>query len=83
MSKRLQVLIDPLEYATYRKQAKIQGLSVGEWVRRSLKQVLSASPEHPQKTNQKIKKIRQFSAYKFPTADIEDMLAEIEKGYLS
>lgn len=81
MSKRLQVLIQPGEYKTFQQMARQAGISLGEWVRRALREALQ---ERSQKTpQQKLKNIRKAAQYNLPTADIEQMLAEIESGYLS
>lgn len=80
MSKRLQVLLEPKEYRTFQQIAREAGLSLGEWVRQALRKFLE---DKPKKTPQeKLAAIRRASQYNFPTADIEQMLAEIEKGYL-
>lgn len=80
MSKRLQVLLEPREYKTFRQIAKEAGVSLGEWVRRALRRAAqnstSKSPE------ERLAVIRRYSQHKGPTCDIEQMLAEIEKGYL-
>ncbi len=81
MSKRLQVLIEPREYKTFQMLAKEAGLSLGEWVRQALRRLTLT---HSQKSvQQKLDHIRKYSRYNFPTGDIEQILAEIEKGYLS
>lgn len=80
MSKRLQVLINPQEYKTYQFQAKKLGLSLGEWVRNALKETINEISPH-NKTQQKIKNLRKSIAHHYPTADIDQMLQEIEKGY--
>ena len=79
MSKRLQVLLPESEMAEIQTLAERERVSVGEWVRRALREARSrrASAE-PQL---KLKSVRQAVEYSFPTADIEQMLAEIERGY--
>lgn len=78
MSKRLQVLLEPREYRGFQQIAKEAGLSLGEWVRQVLR---SASDTRSTKSpEEKLKAIRRFSQYQAPTGDIEQMLAEIEKG---
>lgn len=80
MSKRLQVLLEPREYRSFQQLAREAGLSLGEWVRQTLRQFASSkSTKSPQ---EKLEAIRRASQYNFPTADIEQMLKEIEKGYL-
>jgi hypothetical protein len=79
MSSRLQVLLPDSEMEEIRQLAEREQLSVGEWVRRALRkereQTSTVAPEA------KVKAIRQAAAYSFPTSDIDQMLAEIERGY--
>ena len=79
MSHRLQVLLDPEEMDEIRKLARCQRLTVAEWVRQALraKRLESSSSAAPAK----LKAVRKAAEYSFPTADISDMLAEIERGY--
>jgi hypothetical protein len=59
--------------------AKSKGVSLGEWVRQSLrKSVREYSSKDPGKMLKKIEAISAQSNY--PTSDIDQMLAEIEKG---
>ncbi|HET9318626.1 MAG TPA: hypothetical protein VFO27_02585 [Bryobacteraceae bacterium] len=80
MSKRLQVLLPDAEMAEIQRMARREQITVGEWARRVLREArsrqASGDPER------KLKAIRKAATYSFPTADIEQMLAEIERGYL-
>jgi len=80
MSKRLQVLLPDAEMAEIQRMARREHITVGEWARRVLRearsQQASGDPER------KLKAIRKAATYSFPTADIEQMLAEIERGYI-
>jgi hypothetical protein len=79
MSKRLQVLLSELEIAEIQKFADLERVSVGEWVRRALRDARSRrSSIDPQS---KLKSVRKAAAYSFPTADVDQMLAEIERGW--
>jgi len=78
MSKRLQVLLPDKDMSDIQRLAKRERLTVGEWVRRALHQARSSrSVAEPEV---KLKLIRRAAEYSFPTADIDKMLAEIEKG---
>ena len=79
MSKRLQVLIPDLEMSEIRRLAKREGLTVGEWVRRTLREARASRPVIDPET--KLKAVRRGAKYSFPTADVEQMLSEIERGY--
>jgi hypothetical protein len=79
MSKRLQVLLAEREMAEIQKLADREQLTVGEWVRRALREARSRrSSANPQS---KLKSVRLAAEHSFPTADIGQMLAEIERGY--
>ena len=79
MSKRLQVLLPSAEMDEIRRIARREGLTVGEWVRRTLRDARALQPVHEPQF--KLKAIRKAAGYSFPTAEIEQMLAEIERGY--
>ena len=79
MSKRLQVLLADREMDEIRRLARRDRLAVGEWVRRILREARSRRPDH--KPQLKLKAVRSAAEYSFPTADIEQMLGEIERGY--
>ncbi|QQR80109.1 MAG: antitoxin [Deltaproteobacteria bacterium] len=81
MSQRLQVLLPAQEYKQFRKVSKEQGLSLGEWVRVTLRQAVSRLSSQP--ADKKLEAIRKASRFSYPSGDIDQMLSEIEKGYLS
>ena len=54
-------------------------MTTAEWVRRSLRAARDA--ESGADVGQKLAAVRQAAAHAFPTADIETMLDEIERGY--
>jgi hypothetical protein len=59
--------------------ARRERLTVGEWVRRTLREARRRKPVNDAET--KLKAIRRAAQYSFPTAGIAEMLAEIERGY--
>jgi hypothetical protein len=79
MSKRLQVLIPDSEMSDIQRLAKRERLTVGEWVRRTLRDARASRPVIDPET--KLKAVRRGAKYNFPTADIDRMLGEIERGY--
>jgi hypothetical protein len=80
MSKRLQVLVPDAEWAEINRLARREKITVGEWVRQALAR---ARADRPAKDPQaKLMAVRKAVAHSFPTADIEQMNAEIERGYL-
>lgn len=80
MSKRLQVLLPDQEMDEIQLLAGREHLTVGEWVRRTLREARSQKSMISRET--KLRVIERASEYNFPTANIDQMLAEIEQGYL-
>ena len=77
MSKRLQVLLDEEEYSEFQAIAQRQRISMAEWVRLALR----AARDNQNKTvESKLDAIAAAYRHQFPTADIEVMLQQIEKG---
>lgn len=79
MSKRLQVLIPDAEMKELQRLARGEHLALGEWVRRVLREARLQRPG--QEPQAKLKAVRKAVEYAFPTADVAQMLAEIEHGY--
>lgn len=80
MSKRLQVNLDDAEYRLAQRAAKAKRLTMADYVRQLLhKEARQISLQDP---DEKLAAIRGAFEHSFPTADIESMLHEIEKGYL-
>jgi hypothetical protein len=59
--------------------ARREQVTIGEWVRRVLREARSRQPVNDPEA--KLKAVRKAARYSFPTADIEEMLSEIEQGY--
>lgn len=79
-SKRLQVVLDEKEYREIKKVARRRGLSLSEWVRRSLREARRDEPAAD--ASRKLEAVRAAAEHDFPTADIQQMLREIEQGYV-
>jgi hypothetical protein len=82
VTKRLQVLLDEAELRTIQRLARREKLTTAEWVRRRLREGAAASSRGD--TASKLAAIH--AAYRHtvaPAPDIQQMLAEIEQGYLS
>jgi len=62
-----------------RRLAKREHLTLGEWVRRALREARTSRPAIEPEA--KLKAVRRAAAYSFPTADVGQMLDEIERGY--
>lgn len=78
MSKRLQVLLPDAEMDEIRRLARRERVIVGAWVRQVLREARSHQPVHDTQT--KLRAIRKAARHSFPTADIGQMLEEIERG---
>jgi len=79
MSKRLQVLLDEAELRELRRVARARHLTVAEWVRQALRAARRREPVG--EAGPKLAAIRRAASHSFPTADIDEMLADIERGY--
>jgi hypothetical protein len=73
MSKRLQVLIPDGLDARVKKAAQRKRQSKGEWVRRAIERALDERGDEPDP-------VAKLASLGGPTADIAQMLAEIEAG---
>lgn len=80
MSKRLQVLLEEPELREIQRAARAQRVTVAEWVRQALRAARRRQPTIDPR--RKTEAIRAAARHSFPVADIEEMLAEIESGYL-
>ena len=79
MSKRLQVLLPEQEMKEIQRLARRDRLTVGEWVRRVLREAREQKPVNDSET--KLRAFRHGAEFSYPTADIDQMLSEIERGY--
>lgn len=83
MSKRLQVLLADDEMSDIQILAKREQLTVGEWVRRTLRE--ARKQKSMRDPAAKLAAIRRAveNPSAVPEVDIDQMLREIEQGYLS
>lgn len=81
MSKRLQVLLDEDELADIQDIANRKRMTVAEWVRQALRRARQQEPLANR--TQKLAAVQVAAQHSFPTADIDQMLYEIEDGNLS
>ena len=80
MSKRLQVLLDERELGTIHDAAARAGQTVSEWARQAMRAHADdgGSKADPAR---KLAVIQLASTHAYPTAEIDEMLAQIEAGY--
>ena len=81
MSKQLQVILQDPEYRAIQRAASSAHLSLAEWVRRALESARRQEPEGS--SSRKLEAIRLAAQHEYPTADIDQMLEEVETGYRS
>ena len=80
MAKRLQVIVQDPEYRDIQRAARLRRMSIAEWVRQALVQARRCEPSR--EVTSKMEVIRAAARMEFPTADIDRMLEEIERGYV-
>ncbi len=81
MAKRLQVIIQDPEYRDIQRAARLRRMTIAEWVRQAL--VMARRTEPSREVSSKLDVIRTAARMDFPTAEIDQMLEEIERGYSS
>lgn len=79
MSKHLQVVVEEQELADIEAAARRQEMTLSEWVRQALR--IARQQELGVPAPKKLAVIRAAAQHDFPTADIDQMLAEIASGY--
>ncbi len=77
--KRMQVLIDEAEYKRIQRVARRRGMTLAEWVRQALRSAFREEPLSGR--DKKLATVRAAANQEFPTADIDQMLDEIARGY--
>lgn len=78
MSTRLQIVMSEAEVASLRQVARRAGLTVSEWARRALRAARSAQAV-PSPAS-KLEALERALSCNYPTGDIDEMLADIERG---
>ena len=81
MSKRLQVLLDEPEWREVQRAARAQRTTMAEWVRQALRAARRREPLGD--ADRKLAAVRSAARHAYPVADIDQMLADIERGYLA
>ncbi len=75
----MQVLVGDAEYKQLQESARSMGMSLGEWVRQTLRRALRSEPSGT--VDVKLERIRSAVAHSFPAPEIDQMLDEIARGY--
>lgn len=75
----MQVLLDAEEWEQLQQIARRHHTTVSDWVRRTLRHAREREPGADLDT--KVRAIRTAVHHEFPTADIEQMLEEIDRAH--
>lgn len=81
MTRRLQVLFEDDELAEIQALARRRRLTTAAWVREALRAARTAA-EYPL-PEARLRAVREAAALSYPIADMDRVLAEIERGYLT
>ena len=78
MSKRLQVILDDGEMREIQRIARRYRMTVAEWVRQALRAARRQGPGTD--ARKKLEIVRAAAQHSFPIGDMQQILAEIERG---
>jgi hypothetical protein len=81
VAKRLQVILQDPEYREIQRIARARHMTIAEWVRQALAAARRYEPLGD--AGKKLDVIREAARHEYPTADIDEMLRQIERGYQS
>ncbi len=76
----MQVVMDDAELERYERTARSLGLTLSEWARQVLR--AAASTVSRSDVDAKRAALERATTYSFPAPAIEEMLVEIERGYV-
>ena len=72
--------MDERELREIKRIARRNSVTVAEWVRQALRVARREEPLAP--SNRKLRAVRESVRHSYPTGDIDQMLGEVERGYL-
>jgi hypothetical protein len=78
MSKKLQILLEESELREIQRLARRDRMTVAEWVLQALRRACRS--DRRSSNRKKLQAIRVAAKHAFPTADIGEMLEQIERG---
>lgn len=79
MSKRLQVLFDEEDLEELQEIAQRHHMTLAEWVRQTLREARRRQPRRSAASKRQA--VRRAMEHEFPTGNIDEMIAQIERGY--
>ena len=74
------MLLEETEMREIQRSARRRRMTVAEWVRQALRVARRSEPRSD--AGKKLQVVRAAAEHNFPTADIGEMLRQIEHGYL-
>jgi hypothetical protein len=77
MTKRLEVRFDDAEMREIQAAARRKGVTVAEWVGHAVRRAHTEASQ-PDST-EKLAALNRAMRHEFPTGDIEDLLADVER----
>ncbi len=77
----MQIVMDDAEFRLFQRVARQKRLTLAEWVRQVLRRAVRDEPLGS--TDKKLAVVRAAARHDFPAPDMDEMLAEIERGYLA
>ena len=80
MSKRLQVLLEEIDYRRVQREARRQGVTVAWLVREALRDALAEEEQVGGSPERKLAAVRAAVRQTFPTGDVSRMIEEIDRG---
>ena len=82
MAKRLQVILQEPEYREVQRAARSRRMTIAEWVRQAL--IQARRQEASGDVEKKLAAVRAAVKHNVgPAVEIDEMLADIERGYLA
>ena len=81
MSKRLQVVLNDSEAREIKRLARLQRITVSEWVRHALRSARQQVPRSG--AEKKLQIVRAAAGHSYPSGEMNQILREIEQGYLN
>ena len=75
----MQVLLPERDLERFQRIARERGVTLAEWVRHTLR--AAASRVSLGDADTRLSLVRAAAKHRFPAPDIDQMLAEIERGY--
>lgn len=82
MAKRLQVILQEPEYREVQRAARSRRMTIAEWVRQAL--IQARRQEASGDIEKKLAAVRAAVKHNVgPAVEIDEMLADIERGYLA